>query len=94
VVGVTVDHRLHDAGAYPPADWLRAPPPWLRCTAASYPILAPLPGWDVDPRFRPAEVVSGAGASPIVLTRVGHEDPHVAATPSIGALDLVPTALT
>jgi hypothetical protein len=40
----------------------------------------PLPGWDVDPRFRPAEVVADAGALPIVLTRVGHEAPNVAAT--------------
>ena len=31
------------------ADWLRDPPPWLRCIAASYPLLGPLPGWPDDP---------------------------------------------
>lgn len=108
VVGVTVDHRLHDTAAYPIAaadiaaavgtartdprvdadriaiwffsggglllaDWLSAPPSWLRCVAASYPVLAPLPGWAVDPRFRPVEAVDRAGALPIVLTRAGRE---------------------
>ncbi|HEY0360519.1 MAG TPA: dienelactone hydrolase family protein [Mycobacteriales bacterium] len=62
------------------ADWLRAPPEWLRCVAATYPLLAPLPGWVVDPRFRPAQAVAAAGALPIVLTRVGHENPDIAAT--------------
>lgn len=63
------------------ADWLRRPPAWLRCLAASYPILAPLPGWGpVDDRFRPAEAVAGAGALPVVVTRVGREMPGVAAT--------------
>ncbi|BCB73717.1 hypothetical protein GCM10022251_80140 [Phytohabitans flavus] len=61
------------------ADWLREPPHWLRCLAASYPVLAPLPGWTVDPRFRPAEAVAAAGALPIVLTRVGRERQEVAA---------------
>ncbi|MGH3395795.1 MAG: hypothetical protein ACRDPO_14005 [Streptosporangiaceae bacterium] len=46
------------------ADWLRAPPDWLRCVAASYPLLAPLPDWTVDPRFRPAEAVGDAGTLP------------------------------
>jgi acetyl esterase/lipase len=49
------------------ADWLREPPSWLRCVAASYPIFG-----------GPAETV--AGALPIVLTRVGHEHPRIAAT--------------
>jgi acetyl esterase/lipase len=62
------------------ADWLRAPPQWLRCAAATYPVLAPPPGQDVDPRFRPAEAVAAAGALPIVLTRVGRELPQRAAT--------------
>jgi acetyl esterase/lipase len=31
------------------AGWLAAPPAWLRCVAATYPLLAPLPDWrDVD----------------------------------------------
>lgn len=63
------------------ADWLAAPPPWLRCLAATYPVLAPLPNWLlVDPRFRPAVAVRGAGRLPIVLTRVGLEQPEIMAT--------------
>ncbi|MFI9202087.1 alpha/beta fold hydrolase [Streptomyces sp. NPDC053048] len=63
------------------ADWLAAPPPWLRCLAATYPILAPLPNWGLaDSRFRPAAAVRGAGRLPIVLTRVGLEMPEIAAT--------------
>lgn len=63
------------------ADWLAAPPPWLRCVAASYPVLAPLPNWTlVDPRFRPSATVRGAGHLPIVLTRVGLERPEILAT--------------
>lgn len=63
------------------ADWLRRPPAWLRCVAASYPVLVPLPGWGpVDDRFRPADAVAGAGALPVVLTRVGRESPGLAAT--------------
>ena len=60
------------------ADWLGDPPPWLRCVALTYPLLAPFPGWPVDPRFRPAEAVTRAGPPPMVLTRVGREDPRVA----------------
>jgi acetyl esterase/lipase len=62
------------------ADWLRTPPGWLRCVAATYPLLAPFPGWEVDPRFRPVETVASAGDLPIVLTRVGRERPQIAAT--------------
>ena len=62
------------------ADWLRAPPGWLRCVAATYPVLAPLPGWEVDPRFRPVQTIAAAGDLPIVLTRAGRERPQVAAT--------------
>ena len=61
------------------ADWLREPPPWLRCVALTYPLLAAYPGWPDDPRFRPAEAVASAGDLPIELTRVGREDPAVAA---------------
>jgi len=116
VVGVTLDHRLHDVADYEraaadvaaavelvradprvdadrialwffsgggpiTADWLGAPPAWLRCLAASYPILAPLPNWGMSgSRFRPAEAVADAGALPVVLTRVGLELPEIAAT--------------
>ncbi|MFI5477357.1 alpha/beta hydrolase [Streptomyces cacaoi] len=63
------------------ADWLREPPAWLRCLAASYPILAPLPNWGLsDSRFRPARAVTHAGALPVVLLRAGRETPEIAAT--------------
>ncbi|WP_042406123.1 alpha/beta hydrolase [Streptacidiphilus carbonis] len=63
------------------ADWLAAPPRWLRCVAATYPILAPLPNWGMaESRFRPADAVRGAGGLPMVLTRVELEQPEIAAT--------------
>lgn len=62
------------------ADWLSAPPAWLRCLAATYPVLAPLPGRDPGARFHPVEAVRTAGALPILLTRVGRERPEIAAT--------------
>ncbi|MFD8590310.1 alpha/beta fold hydrolase [Streptomyces sp. NPDC059637] len=63
------------------ADWLAAPPSWLRCVAATYPVLAPLPGWGhFDSRFRPVAAVRTAGRLPVVLTRVGKEDAGIAAT--------------
>ncbi|MEU1281899.1 alpha/beta hydrolase [Streptomyces sp. NPDC005805] len=63
------------------AEWLAAPPPWLRCVAATYPVLAPLPGWVLRPgRFRPVEALRTAGRLPVVLTRVGREHPGIAAT--------------
>ncbi|WP_327658196.1 alpha/beta fold hydrolase [Streptomyces sp. NBC_00483] len=63
------------------APWLAEAPPWLRCLAASYPIMAPLPNWGVnDPRFRPADVVAHGATPPFVLIRVGREAPAVATT--------------
>ncbi|MGW7265225.1 alpha/beta hydrolase [Streptomyces sp. NPDC054842] len=63
------------------ADWLSEPPAWLRCLAATYPVLAPLPGWGLaDGRFRPVDAVAKAGSLPLVLTRVGREQPEIAAT--------------
>jgi len=62
------------------ADWLSEPPSWLRCIALTYPVLAPIPGLDVDARFRPVDAVRGAGQLPILLTRVGRERPPIAAT--------------
>lgn len=114
-VGVTVDHRLHDAADYPRAaadvatavratrgdprvdadrvalwffsgggllvaDWLRAPPAWLRCIALTYPLLAPLPGTSIGRRFRPIDAAHLAGLPPIVLTQVGLERAPVADT--------------
>lgn len=62
------------------ADWLAAPPPWLRCMAMTYPVLVPPPGWGgVAPRFRPVAAVGGAGRLPVVLTRAGLESPGFAA---------------
>ncbi|WP_433493752.1 hypothetical protein ACQP26_20620 [Micromonospora sp. CA-248089] len=44
-------------------DWLRDPPAWLRGVAATYPLLAPLPGWPpVDPRFRPVDALDQPAA--------------------------------
>jgi pimeloyl-ACP methyl ester carboxylesterase len=69
------------AGGLLSADWLAAPPPWLRCVAATYPILAPLPNWAlVDSRFSPAVAVRTAGRLPVVLTRVELERAEIAAT--------------
>ncbi|CAL9344787.1 alpha/beta hydrolase [Streptomyces sp. enrichment culture] len=63
------------------ADWLDAPPAWLRCLAATYPVLAPLPNWGMsETRLRPARAVANAGDLPVVLTRVGLEMPELAAT--------------
>ncbi|MEU1673762.1 alpha/beta fold hydrolase [Streptomyces roseifaciens] len=63
------------------ADPLAEPPPWLRCVAMTYPVLAPLPGWGmVDARFRPVQAVKRAGRLPVVLTRVGLENEAIAAT--------------
>ncbi|AXE24661.1 alpha/beta hydrolase [Streptomyces globosus] len=63
------------------ADWLQAPPPWLRCAALTYPLLAPPPAWAMPGgRFRPADAVREAGSLPVVLTRAGRESPEFAAT--------------
>jgi acetyl esterase/lipase len=62
------------------ADWLRNPPPWLRALAATYPVLAPLPGWQVDPRFHPITALDEAGElPPTVLTRAGQDHPGILA---------------
>ncbi|MFF6952886.1 alpha/beta fold hydrolase [Streptomyces iakyrus] len=62
-------------------DWLTRPPAWLRCLAASYPVLAPLPAWGMaGSRFHPARAVAQAGSLPIVLLRAGREAPEIAAT--------------
>ncbi|WFE41258.1 hypothetical protein [Micromonospora sp. WMMD998] len=67
-------------------DWLRDPPRWLRGLAATYPLLAPLPGWPpVDPRFHPLDALATGGTDlpPLVLSRVGRERPEV--TPGVAA---------
>ena len=69
------------AGGVLCADWLAAPPQWLRCVALTYPILAPLPNWGLDAtRFHPARALPSAGPLPLVLTRAGLEHPEIAAT--------------
>ncbi|MER7699234.1 MULTISPECIES: alpha/beta fold hydrolase [unclassified Streptomyces] len=63
------------------ADWLTNPPAWLRCLAANYPVLAPLPAWGLaDTRFHPVRAVSRAGRLPIVLVRAERESAEIAAT--------------
>ncbi|MGV0099305.1 alpha/beta hydrolase family protein, partial [Streptomyces californicus] len=63
------------------ADWLAEPPRWLRCVAANYPILAPLPSWGLaGSRFHPVRTVSEAGDLPVVLVRAGRESAEIAAT--------------
>ncbi|MFJ8887740.1 alpha/beta fold hydrolase [Streptomyces sp. NPDC102402] len=63
------------------ADWLRRPPPWLRCLAANYPVMAPLPNWGrLGSRFSPVEAVARAGSLPLVLVRAGLETAGIAAT--------------
>jgi len=67
-------------GAMVAADWLRDPPPWLRGIALTYPVVTPLPGMVAAPGFAgPLEAVERAGATPILLTRVGQEHPGFAA---------------
>lgn len=62
------------------ADWLWAPPAWLRCLALTYPVLAPLPERDPGKRFHPVEAMRTVGALPTLLTRVGRERPEIAAS--------------
>ncbi|NGO77121.1 alpha/beta hydrolase [Streptomyces sp. YC504] len=63
------------------ADWLSATPPWLRCLAANYPIMAPLASWGLGPgQVRPADVVAQAGQLPLLLVRAGLETSAIAAT--------------
>jgi acetyl esterase/lipase len=61
-------------------DWLADPPPWLRCIALTYPVLAPPPGWGVPGGFEPIQALPGAGDLPLLLTRVGREQPMIADT--------------
>ncbi|WP_030587495.1 alpha/beta fold hydrolase [Streptomyces globisporus] len=63
------------------AEWLTDPPVWLRCVAANYPILAPLPSWGMTgSRFHPVRALSRAGGLPVVLVRAGRESAEIAAT--------------
>ncbi|MEV8229111.1 alpha/beta hydrolase [Streptomyces sp. NPDC079167] len=63
------------------ADWMAKPPAWLRCLAADYPIMAPLPNWGrLDSRFHPSDAVARAGSLPLVLVRAGLETADIAVT--------------
>lgn len=69
------------AGGLLSAPWIAGREPWLRCVAAGYPILAPLPSWGVpDPRFRPVSALGAADRPPLVLLRMGRERAEIAAT--------------
>jgi dipeptidyl aminopeptidase/acylaminoacyl peptidase len=56
---------------------LSQPPSWLRCVAASYPI-CPTQEELEDVAISPDEALRKAGELPILLTRVGQEQPDVA----------------
>ncbi|SCF07078.1 Dienelactone hydrolase [Micromonospora purpureochromogenes] len=60
-------------------DWLRATPSWLRGLVGTYPLLEPLPGWEVEARFHPVDAVASAGDLPILLVRAGRDMPPVLA---------------
>lgn len=76
------------AGGLLLADWLREPPPWLRCLAATYPVLATPADYGIEARFRPVEAAA-AYTGPLVLTRVGQERPdrNAAVTDFLSALN-------
>ncbi|MGH3600115.1 MAG: alpha/beta hydrolase [Pseudonocardiaceae bacterium] len=61
-------------------DWLADPPSWLRCVSLTYPLLAPLSGWGVPGGFEPIQALPGADGLPLLLTRVGREQPLIADT--------------
>jgi acetyl esterase/lipase len=58
--------------------WLRRPPSWLRCLAATYPLLDSGPDSILPAGFRPVEALAAGPSVPFVLTRVGLESPPVA----------------
>jgi len=57
---------------------LQQPPTWLRCIAASYPVLASRPDRELPYGFRPIEALTPGFQLPIVLIRVGLEAPPIA----------------
>ena len=61
-------------------EWLADPPPWLRCVALTYPVLASPPGWGVPSGFEPIPALGSVGGLALLLTRVGREQPMIADT--------------
>ncbi|WP_405458552.1 alpha/beta fold hydrolase [Streptomyces sp. NBC_00101] len=81
VDGERVALWFFSAGSLLCADWLGAPPAWLRCVAATYPVLSPLPNWPgTGGRFDPVQAVRTAGPLPFVLSRVEKERAEIDAT--------------
>ncbi|MEU8530160.1 MULTISPECIES: alpha/beta fold hydrolase [Streptomyces] len=69
------------AGGLLSAPWIAGREPWLRCVAAGYPILAPLPNWGVpEPRFQPVAALGATDRPPLVLLRMERERAEIAAT--------------
>lgn len=65
------------------SDFLREPPEWLRCLAATYPALGSRPHRELPPRFEAADAAAEcdpAALPPFVLTRVGLEEELCAKT--------------
>jgi acetyl esterase/lipase len=58
--------------------WLSRPPSWLRCLAATYPVLDSGPGRVLPDGFRPVEALAADPHLPFVLTSVGLESPSIA----------------
>ncbi|MGK5519045.1 alpha/beta hydrolase [Micromonospora sp. URMC 107] len=53
--------------------------------ALTYPLLAPIPGWGVDPRFEPGAAIGEPGepVPPLLLTRAGRERQEIAETVAV-----------
>jgi acetyl esterase/lipase len=81
LVGVDPDNValwIFSGGGPLSAEYLAAPPPWLRCLALTYPLLGCPPEFDPEGRFNAVDAVATAPDLPILLTRVGHELPDLA----------------
>jgi acetyl esterase/lipase len=61
------------AGGPLAADWMRTPPPWLRCVVWTYPVLATPPGADGDVRFDALAALPASPDLPKLLVRVENE---------------------
>lgn len=59
--------------------WLARPPAWLRCLAATYPVLDSFPDFELPDGFRPVDALGAGSPLPFVLTRVGLEAAPIAA---------------